>query len=407
MFSFSKKLVYTALTVAMLGSISSCTKYYENDLIVSGDGEQSDKYAIWLQLGSWPNTAQYVLGVPSLSSGSVDLKGNGAEVTSKADYGIIPYKGFYYYPSTSATTGRFTKFQLSNNNLGIVKEVPFTYQSSISGYAFANDTTLIMVGSNGAGGKVLCSVVNTNTLEIRNVELPVNAIPTGFTGVRTRSATYANGRLYVNLAYSATWPAPEYQSAITAIYEFPSLTLVKQLEDSRSSSMGQSNMWMQGTHVDEKGDIYELAQPVGATVTLPSAIYRIRNGAAEYDPEYFFNLNNTLGGAAVALYGIGNGKAIVKYKALPDDGTDAGHIFAYAVIDLPSAKLIRKLNELPLDKGEMLETVTRDGNTVYIMVNAESEKDYVWMYDVAKDQATPGLEVVGGYDYMLRVDKVK
>ncbi|HEY9256889.1 hypothetical protein, partial [Chitinophaga sp.] len=176
-----------------------------------------------------PNTTQYAVGVNSLTSGSVSLKGNGTEVTSKADYGIIAHKGFYYYPSTSSTIGRFSKFTLKNSKLSIVKEVPFTYQTGVTSYAWANDNTLILIGTNGDGNKVLCSVIDINTLSIQNSELPVQAIPNGYQGIATRGVEYANGKLYVGLAYTAIWPAPAYPKAIVAIFDFPSLSLVTQL----------------------------------------------------------------------------------------------------------------------------------------------------------------------------------
>lgn len=403
----TKKLFLAVTLLSLLAGWSACTKFEDDDIATVDPGQTSDNYAIWLQLGSWPNTTQYAIGVNSLTSGAVSLKGNGVEVTSKADYGIIARNGFYYYPSTSSTNGRFSKFTLKNNQLATVKEVPFTYQTGVTSYAWANDNTLILIGTNGDGNKVLCSVINTNTLSITNSELKVNPIPAGYTGIATRGVEYANGRLYVGLVYTAIWPAPAYPKAIVGIYDFPSLSPVNQIEDNRSVGMGQSDMWMSGSTVDEKGDIYYLATPGWMSTTLPSAIYRIKNGTTAYDPGYFFNLNtSSLGGPAIALWGIGGSKGIVKYQAVVSDNPDATHVFGYAVVDLANGTIIRKLNELPLDKGEMLETVVVDENNAYIMVNSESGKDYIWIYDIANGAVNPGLEIAGGYDYMLRIDKL-
>lgn len=402
-----KKLSTAVLFLSLLTGWSACTKFEDDDDMDVDPNQTSDNYAIWLQLGSWPNTTQYAIGVNSLTSGAVSLKGNGVEVTSKADYGIIAHKGFYYYPSTSSTIGRFSKFALKNNQLATIKEVPFTYQTGVTSYAWADDNTLILIGTNGDGNKVLCSVVNTTTLSITNSELPVKSIPAGFQAIATRGVEYANGKLYVGLVYTATWPAPAYPKAVMAIFDFPSLGLISQIEDNRSVGMGQSNMWMSGSTIDEKGDIYYLSTPGWLSTTLPSAVYRIKNGTTVYDDSYFFNINtSSLGGPAIALWGIGGSQAIVKYQALPSDNPDVQHVYGYAVIDLAKGSVVRKLSELPMDKGETLETVMIEGNNAYIMVNSQSGKDYIWIYDIANGVVNPGLEIAGGYDYMLRIDKL-
>ncbi|SKA47133.1 hypothetical protein SAMN04488128_108111 [Chitinophaga eiseniae] len=402
----TRKLFCAAALLSVLTGFSACEKY-DDDIVSGNPGNGSDNYAIWMQLGSWPNTTQYVVGASSLTSGAVSLKGNGVEVTSKADYGIIPHKGYYYYPSTNSTNGRLSKYSLKDNQLTTIKEVPFTYQTGVSSYTWVDDATLVLMGTNGRGNKLLCSVVDANTLAIKNMELPVNPVPAGYAGMMSRSLDYINGKLYVGLVYTADWPAPAYPKAIVAIFDYPSMKLVAQLEDGRSVGMGQANMWMSGTVLDDKGDYYLLSSPGWLSPSLPSAVYKISAGQQQYDASYFFNMNQALGGPAFSMYSIGNGRAIVKYKAAGEANTDEGHIYGYAIVDLVRATVVRKLTELPLDKGESLQTVMVEGNNAYIMVNAETGKDYVWIYDIANGTVNTGLEIAGGYDYLLRIDKLK
>lgn len=393
-----------ALVIGM-ATLGACVKY--DDKISVGPGNGSENFAIWIQLGSWPNTAQYVVGAESLLKGAVSLKGNGVEVTGKADYGVVGRDGFYYYPSTSSNNSKLSKFSLKDNQLTTVKQVPFTYQSSVSSYCWINDSTLVFVGTDGTRMKMLCSIVNTKDLSVKNAELPVNPIPAGYASLAARSLDYVDGKLFLTMAYTATWPAPAYPKAIVAIFDYPTLSLVNQVEDSRSVGAGISNMWMSATAVDNKGDYYALSYPGWLSTTMPSVLYRIKKGTTVFDASYFVNLDQLLGGSGVALYGLGNGRALVKYKAAFDDGTDATHIMGYAVVDLAKGTVVRKLTELPLDKGEMLQTVSLDGNNAYIMVNSQVGKDYIWVYDIERDAITPGLEIAGGYDYLLRVDKLK
>lgn len=406
MLAIIRKLLYSVTLVSLLTGISACEKY-DDDIAPGSTGNGSENFAIWMQLGSWPNTSQYVVGVSSLLSGNVSLKGNGVEVTSKADYGIIPHNGYYYYPSTSSGNGRLSKYTLKDNQLTTVKEVPFTYQTGVTSYTWVNDTTLVLVGTDGTGTKVLCSVVDANSLSIKNMELPVKPIPAGFTRIFTRSLDYINGKLYLGIAYTAIWPAPAYPKAVVTIVDYPSMTLAAQIEDGRSVGMGSANIWMSGATVTEKGDYYILSSPGWLSNTLPTGIFRIAAGEIKYDDAYFFNTTATLGGHAYALYGIGNGRAIVKYIAAPGEDNDENHIYGYAVVDLVNKTVIRKLTELPLDKGQALETVTIDGNNAYIVVNAQTGKDYVWVYDIANNSINQGLEIAGGYDFLLRLDKLK
>jgi hypothetical protein len=407
MFTMTKRLIYSIALITMMAGLNACSK---SDKTTTPVDETLPAYGIWLQLGSWPNTTQYIVGASSLTEGTVNLTGNGVEVTSKADYGIIPHKGFYYYPSTSSTRARFSKFRLHNNQLETVKEVPFTYQTGISSYTWANDTTLVLIGTNGDGTKVLYSVVNSNTLAITNGELAISAIPAGYAAVSVRDVNYVNSKLYLGLAYTAVWPAPAYPKAVMAIYDYPSLTKVTQIEDDRSVGLGGINMWMSGSSIATNGDLYVLSTPGWMSESLPSAVYRIKNNTTVLDPTYFFNINtSSLGGEAVALWGLGNGQAIVKYEdpTVTNDNSDAGFIYSYAVIDLAAGTVVKKLSDIPLDKGETLETVLVESGKAYIMANSQSGKDYVWVYDAAAGTIKPGLEIIGGYDYMLRIDNLK
>ncbi len=98
------KTLSSLLLLTALAGFQSCSK---DSPAEEAANDQAPDYAVWLQVGSWPNTFQYVVGTNSLKTGVLSLSGNGVEVTGKADYGIIPHGGFYYYPSTSSNNGKF------------------------------------------------------------------------------------------------------------------------------------------------------------------------------------------------------------------------------------------------------------------------------------------------------------
>ena len=365
-------------------------------------------YTIWLQLGSWPNTNQYVVGTDDLTKGSVSLEGNGAEVTAIADYGIIPHNGYYYYPSTSSDFGKMSKFEFKDNKLNIVKEVPFTYQGAISAMTWMDDNTFILFGTNGDGDKMLYSIVDATTLKITNGEVALPALPPGYPQYYLGNVESSGGKIYLAYANGAIWPAPSQPGVRIAVLDYPAMTVNTVINSATADGPGGDNIWMSTSGVDESGNVYMMFNASWMTdATSPSKILRIAGGATTPDAGYDFNVGEALGGVTTeGFWYASDGKAIVKYADPDLEASGSLHYFKFAVVDL-EAKAAYKLSDIPADKGSQIENVVVDGNKAYIESNNENGKDYVWAVDLAKHTATPGLEIVGGYDYILRLDKIK
>lgn len=405
MYNFFKRTSYFLLTMVVVFTLGSC----DNDSSTEPEAEDSS-YALWLQLGSYPNTFQYVVGTPSLASGTVSLTGNGVEVTDKADYGIIPHKGFYYYPSTSSGKGRLSKFSLVNNQLTTVLEVPYTHIASINSYVWIDDNTLVFIGTDGDAKKILYSVVDATTLKITNGQISVPAIPTGYISYSLGNVNYVNGKLFLGIAHTAQWPAPAQPQVNIAVVDYPSFSYVKTIVDTRTVGPGVSNMWMPGSFTDEKGDIYYLANPSWMATNLPSSIYRIKSGTTVLDATYYVNTNTSaIGNPVEGIWYLGSGQAIVKYQDLSvaAGGSTSQHIYGFAILNITTGALVKKLTDIPLDKGSMISNVVIEDGKAYISANSETGKDYIWVYDAAAGTVKPGLEVQGGFDYILRIDKLK
>lgn len=397
------------ISTLIMGTAISCSSNDDSGSDNSGSDGKAD-YALWLQLGSWPNTTQYIVGVDDLSKGSVSLVGNGAEVTSKADYGIIAKNGFYYYPSTSSNFGKMTKFEFKNNQLAVVKEVPFTYQKSINCYTWVDDNTLLLFGTNGDGNKVLYTVVNATTLEIKNGELALPAIPTGYSSYNQGNIEYSNGKIYVAFSNMAIWPALAESGMNIAVVNYPSFAVEKVIESTDADGNGGSNMWMPTSTTDEAGDVYMMFFADWMTTKeSPTKIFRIKKGTSAIDASYNFNLGTALGGeTASGFWYVGNGKAIVKYLDSKIVAASPSTLFntKFALINIATSSVIKKL-DLPADKGSQLQNVITSDGKVFIQVNAETTKDYVWEVNTTTGAVTPGVEIVGGYDYILRLDNLK
>lgn len=387
-----------ALALMFAASVTSCKKDTEPAKPSSG------QYGLWLQVGSYPNTNPYVLSAPSLTEGSVSLSGNGSEVTGIADYGIIPKGEYYYYYNPDLS--KFSKFKLENSKLTAVKEVQLTHLASHNTFAWVDDNTLVLFGNNGDGSKVLYSSVNVNTLAITNGELPLDPLPTGYIKYTLGGAEYSNGKFYVALTYRKTNYRDSSPNFYVAVLN-SDFTLNTTLSDNRSVGAGSSKLWMRGSFVDEKGDTYLLSNPTYVSDnTLPSAIYRIKSGATEFDNTYFFDTrSSSIGYTCEAMWYVGNGVAIVRY--VNTTITTTGHNTQFAAINVADGTVRKILSDLPNDTEGGLESIAVENGKAYILVNAETGKDYVWEYDPATNAVKAGLEISGGYDYLLRLDVLK
>ncbi len=397
---------FKALCTLTIVGLISCSSDDSKPEEVIDDGKAD--FALWLQLGSWPNTTQYVVGVDDLTTGEISLEGNGDEVTSKADYGVVARDGFYYYPSSSTDFGKLTKFEYKDDKLQVVNEVPFTYQNAINSSVWVDENTLVFIGRNGAFDKVIYSIVNTTDLKVTNGEFALPELPEEYASIVVDNVESVNNKLFISFNFVKQWPEKGGDFISIAEIEYPSMEVKSVFQDKRTSAMGGTNMWEPASGVDESDNIYMLFSPRWAfEASNISALYKINNGEAGFDQSYFFNLTEALGGEPSGYWHIGNGKAIVKYTKSEYVGNrDILFNASFALIDVNEKSVIKKL-ALPLDKGSGLASVIVENGKAYIAVNAENEKDYVWEVDSANGNVKAGLEIVGGYDYILRIDNLK
>lgn len=398
-FSYPAKAILIALTAFTLNGCS------DSDDNGGAPVHEEGKYSAVLCVGAWPNTAYYIADVPSLTSGTISIKGNGAEMTGKVyAQDIIQKDGFHYHANFGS--GRFGKYHVENGALVIDKEVPFTFLNW-SSYVWVDDQTLVIFGD--AEGEGRYAIVKVTDMTLTTGKLDLKAKPTGFTGYNVGFAEYRDGKLFVGYGYSfSDWsvkPLPANPDFNVAVLSYPSMKTESTLTDTRTTTPGGPIVYAPASFKDENGDIYFISDPVaGYDYKSPSVVYRIKNGATALDPTYFFDLSaKTDNGMGAAMWYIGNGKAIVRTR-VKGESIDADHSFS--VIDIRNGSFIKKL-DLPADKGErMVNAVVVEDGKAYIAVNA-ADKDYIWEYDPASEKLTKGAEFVDGIDYILRLEKTK
>lgn len=399
---FKSVKTYTLLlAVVLFAGLSSCSDDKET---VDPVENTQEKYAVWLQIGSWPTTTQYILGANSLTEGSINLTGMGAEVTGRSDYGIITKDGFYYYYNT--TTGRFSKFNYEKDLYNTVLEVPYTHLVEISGFTWIDSKTLFLVGTNGDKNKIHYSVVNTETLKITSGILDAPAIPATAKYFNLGSVEYTNGKVFVQYGHSSDWPKAWERKVYIGVVDFATLKYEKTLSDDRSAGPGTNKSWLSSSFVDGSGNTYFATHVQWSNLKdgTPSAIYRIKAGTTDLDASYYHD-KASIGYDPVGLWYIGGNQAILKYNDTAVTGSD--HIYGFAVLNLETGKITKKLTDIPHDNSDYIQNIIVEDGKVYLITNAEKGKDYVYNYDIATGVVKTGMEMIGGYDFILRLDKMR
>jgi len=399
-----KRLFILPASILMIAlvllSLSGCEKRSV------GQVEEGTKYSAILCVGSWPNTAYYISSIPSLTIGTISLKGNGAEMTGKVyAQDVIQKDGFYYH--ANAGSGRLGKYHVENGVLLIDKEIPFSYLNW-SSYTWVDDNTLVIFGD--GKGEPRYAIIKVDKMTIKTGKLDLNPIADGFGAYNIGFAEYRSNKLFLAYTFTSTdWTPypnmPVYAKSFVAVIDYTTMSVEKSLEETRSTGLGGPNVYAPSSFVDENNDLYFISDPVNIyDYNRPSAMYRIKAGTTEIDPDYYFNFSAASNNEkAPAMWYIGNGKAIIRSR-IAGQSIDTDHYFC--IVDARNGQFIKKL-DLPADKGErMVNGVIVEDGKAFIAVNA-ADKDYIWEYDPATDKLTKGVEFVGGIDYILRIEKLK
>lgn len=381
----------------------------DDDVVV--DDMKSD-YTLWMQLGNWPNTTQYVIGTDDLSTGSVDFDGAGAEVTSVADYGIVAKDGFFYYPSTSSDFGKLSKFEFKDGLFNLVSEVPYTFQTSIGYKGWINDNTLAFIGGNGDWDKILYTLVDTETLNLTNGEFDLPAIPDGYEYIDEGYVSYVAGRILLEFRYSGD--QGEFSDNYVAEISYPAMETLNVFTDTRGYyGRCSSDMWRNGSGIDESENVYSIhfagwLEFNNESGDYSSYLLKINSGENEYDQSYAWDLSAELGGGTVnSFFYIENGIGIVKYEdATEKAAIEDDYYQQFALINVETQTLIKKL-DIPFTKGNTVEHMAVKDGQVFVAAEVREGDDLVYEVNTSSGEVTAGLSFSGGYSYFLRLDILK
>lgn len=402
MLKFSKFLL--GATMALAFTFTSCSDSITN---TENPEPEASSFAVWAQLGSWPNTNYYLMGVSSLSEGSFKLDGNGIDVTTILNNSVISKDGYYYFYNT--TEGKFGKYKIENGAVTIVKEFPFTHLLSLAGHTWIDDNTLVLIGGVTGGKAVNYAIINTSTMATTKTGtvsgLP--AAPETHTLYRVGGdIQYKDGKLYFSVINYNSSDYTLYKRLNTLAVSYPDFVVTNTSTDTRTAGLGNTSGYYATSFVDASGDMYFMTSWNGIAdgVSTKKSIYRIKKGADVLDPTYYMDVEAEIGfvPASGLLMDLGNGKAIIKYMSTSDSNTAKNR---FSIINITTGKELRKLTEVPDGLASERNVYVENGKA-YIAALSGEGTDYIWVYDSATDTVTKGLQIQGGYTSFSRIDKL-
>ncbi len=199
-------------------------------------------------------------------------------------------------------------------------------------------------------------------------------------------------------------------SAFVAVYSYPNVGTApeKIIADPRTSNIGVNGMTT-GLIEADNGDLYSFScgaamAGFAPTATKPSGILRIPAGSTEFDPDYFFNVEEATNGGKLFWFDYVDGNRAIARILTGDDGP-AWSAFGrdifnqqLVIIDLVNQTITPVTDgnnqEIPLHAIRYASPVLVENDRVLVSVETATEA-YVYEVNVAEATAQRGAKING------------
>jgi|GEM_PF-1178756 len=343
---------------------------------------------------------QFVEDLLNSTTASID-NSKAVEINPAAGAGMVAYKNSFYFNNYSA----FTLEKWDRNTAGILAKtasMDFTDMGYAGNITFKDENVAFVGGSNLPKVAIFNPTTAKRTGFIDLSKLSRVGETTDFPtpGNKIMAETAAEMIIRDNFMFIAMYYVSDFQSwtPCTATCEIivvdlskvdpnsadNSAAVVKRISDNRGSYTGA---WNSGggsyfMTLDEKGDIYMQCHNMWMghreTVGHPACVLRIKNGATEFDKDYFFDLEKASSGSSVmGLEYTKNGKffaAVIDWSAVDPNNPYSYYmdpIHHWWQFDLynQTAKIVTT----ELTKGSSSTLMYKEGDYAYIPFATKTE----------------------------------
>lgn len=351
--------------------------------------------------------SEFIISKENIMEGEISAEGTGIEQTGWR----------FYYPvgKTLFASGYSEDNQCagyaSNANGQIEKKGEFIFDNALEMFGKSDDeeTLLAMeIPRAGFGDKKLF-FIDVNTVQVKRIVGTKIFQSTSDSLVAWPSSLQVRGdKLFVpfhKLDANGYFTTPRADTAFVAVYNYPNVgeQPEKIITDTRTSNIGVNGA-TSGMIEADNGDIYSFscgAEMAGfaPASTKPSGILRINNGSTEFDPNYFFNVEEATNGGKIFWFEyLENGKAIA--RILTHDNGGAWGAFGrdvfnqkLVILDL-EAQTVTDVTNVPLHAKRYSSPVFVEDGKVYVSVETASEA-HVYQVDIATATGTKGAKING------------
>ncbi|KLT71585.1 MULTISPECIES: DUF4374 domain-containing protein [unclassified Flavobacterium] len=396
-------LMLMSVTIFSCSSDDSPTN--EEPVVVTPEPVVISKYAIGYQTGTWNENYMWSFNsLDELMTGTIDMTGKGIEQGGS----YIPLANTMFALDSEAEGAAPYALNAAGQLIAgsrVFIESPFAY-------GVTDDNKLLIIGASweGASSNNELIVYDPTKQYITGRKFDNFATTTGRFDFPT-GVTVVGDKVFVsvfNRDASEDWNIDQTKAYIR-VYDYPSLTFVKRIEDPRTTAAG---MYYTNTGIvrTESGNVYTFSSNAKAggykapSTTIGSGILRINKGQTEFDASYFFDLEaSSINGKVLAAYPLGGEKAYIVYIPTADDTVLWGFLnhssykFKSAIVDLPSKK-ITPVTGLPGHAGDSYFGVGslyyENGNAYKAFVTNTEVR--VYKINTETGLATAGAKVTGG-----------
>lgn len=348
--------------------------------------------------------ADYLLTAESLTQGTVSTVGNGVEQDGTYRYYVTHKNKFFSMLYGQGNPGAVTTYQL--NSKGDLEKLSDFQSETVQAFGPMNDDIVMVKISRGTSDpNGSWYRMNSDQLQIvadgkwDQEEISNNGELAFFSWVTQVGdklfAPYFSIKACCNDSFGTNYP----DSSWIAVFDYPSMELNKVIKDDRTSFIGR--YFLSGLEVDEQGDTYAFSASIATsngemTSTLPSAFTRIKKDELEFDPSYYFNVQELADDYYItAKTYVGNGKFILIMKK-EKSAYAVGNRFGIADV---YKKTFTWVKGAPTE-DQIVDVTTNnfaplDGSHAYIGITTDAGS-WVYEFDASSGTATEGLKVEGG-----------
>jgi len=323
--------------------------------------------------------------------------------------------GFYY--QLNYKNNYFRKLGNTENGFRVIDSTALDNNYLESALWINNSDTLLIstIEGNQQDRGNLFILDTKNFKRIAKKQLPIPPVKDDFNILNIGVMELKGNKLWIAYSYSKYIEVDDYTTSENMYFmtlDWPSLSVIHQEKDNRSTYPGGLNFVQSYSFTDENGNFYFMACPgiaLGNNNNKPTAIFRKNKNSLAIDSTYMINISKKIGNHAYGFWYIGNQEAIIRSERKDLYSTFATHHstyqFEYYRVNLNTGDL-KKL-DLPLDKGTRKENVWVKDKKVYFGIDDAQDQHIVWSYDIDTEKIQKGLTIPNNTSFILRLDYLK